>query len=461
MRQHTIAHLQFMEHDRQRVANAKVGAVRQVDSRGASGHLHLSRDIMQTVGAYSTLNIILPTQNDSFAMVHARTVYVGAHAIILEDSLAPLAGQIDSYYQQLGAEFDNVMFPILTTNFGNPLAMDASLSGVGRIVMLFTPLLDTYYPGVEAFVTACDFLTAADCPATNRTEVFYSTVPTLATTPDGSDPRYDDRTPAGWYNEIRGTLIHESKHITALAEKFSRSAHPLLEESWLEEGTAQIASELYARTASGATWKGNATYQETISCEIILCPGYAFTMFDHFAWLYDYETQDDSLSPINPGSVDPTIYGSAWLLTRWAADMYASTEPSFFKALVQQVTTNGVSNLEARTGQAWPTLLGQWALAVAADHYGGLANPPGIPSWNTRDVFFGLHESQQAFLYEYPLHMPSYAASPISVAGNVAAGSAAFFDLTFPTRQSIGIRATATSELPHTTTVRLAVIRIQ
>ncbi|HXC25997.1 MAG TPA: hypothetical protein VNU46_08785, partial [Gemmatimonadaceae bacterium] len=423
---------------------------------------HRSLDLMQTVGAYSTFKMLVQTasQQDSVITIRARTVYVGTRSVVLEDSLAPLAQQMDSYYQQLGTEFDNVMYPILTTNFGNPLAVDASLSGAGRITMLFTPAVATYFPNLEAFVTSCDFVTPAECPASNQTEVFYGTVPTVATTSDGSDPRYDESTPAGWDNEIRGTLIHEAKHITAFAEKYSRSPNPLFEESWLEEGTAQIASELYARGISGTTWKGGATFQEAIRCEIYLCPGYSFTMYNHFGWLYDYETADNTLSPINPGYYDPTIYGSGWFLTRWAADAYASSEPSFFKALVQQVTTNGVSNLEARTGQPWSKMLGQWALALAGDHYPGVANPPGFLSWNTRDVFSGVAQLYPN-LQPYPLYMPQYYSAPLSIPGSVAAGSAAFFDLFFGTKQSIGIRATATADLPHTTTLRLAVVRME
>lgn len=461
-RQHALAHLQFMAHDLQRVARARFGPSRRT-SPGMLGRLRPRFDVSSSLGTYSTLKFLGVTQtgDDTVITIRARTVYAGTRALILEDSMAPLAKEMDSYYQQLGSEFDNVMYSILTANFGNPLAMDANLSSVGRVTMLFTPRVTANYPGVEAFVTACDFLTPADCPASNLTEVFYSAVPTRLNTLDGSDPNYDEQTPPGWYNEIRGTLIHETKHITALAEKFSRSSYPLLEESWLEEGTAQIAAELYARSISGATWKGGATFQSALHCEIFLCPHYGFTMFDHFAWLYEYETGAETLSPINPGSVDGTIYGSAWLLTRWATDAYASDEASFFKGIVQQTTINGVNNLEARTGQPWSKMLGQWALALAADHYGGVPNAPGFLSWNTRDVFGQLYQYMQGAQPGYPLHMPQYLGPSFSVSGSVAAGSAAFYDLVFGRKQSIGIRATATTDLPHTTTLRVAVVRMQ
>lgn len=460
-RQRALAHLQFMARDAQRASQARFGPSRRTTT--SNGRLRAALNVSSTLGAYSTVNFLGVTSggDDTVITIRARTVYAGTRALILEDSLAPLSNEMDSYYQQLGSEFDNVMYAILTANFGNPLAMDANLSGTGRVTMLFTPMVTADYPGVEAFVTSCDFLTPADCPASNRTEMFYSAVPTRLTTTDGSDPNYDEQTPAGWYNEIRGTLIHETKHITALAEKFSRSTHPLLEESWLEEGTAQIASELYARSISGATWKGGATFQSALYCEIYLCPHYGFTMFDHFAWLYEYETGAETFSPIDPGVVDGTIYGSAWLLTRWAADAYASDEASFFKAIVQQTTVNGVSNLEARTGQPWNKMLGQWSLALAADHYGGVPHPPGFLSWNTRDVFGSLYQYMQGARSGYPLHIRQYFDPSLSISGTVAAGSAAFYDFVFGRKQSIGLRATATTDLPPTTTLRVAVVRME
>jgi hypothetical protein len=61
----------------------------------------------------------------------------------------------------------------------------------------------------------------------------------------------------------------------------------------------------------------------------------------------------------------------------------------------------------------------------------------------------------------YPLHIRQYFDPSLSVSGTVAAGSAAFYDLVFGRKQSIGIRATATADLPTTTTLRVAVVRME
>jgi hypothetical protein len=79
-----------------------------------------------------------------------------------------------------------------------------------------------------------------------------------------------------------------------------------------------------------------------------------------------------------------------------------------------------------------------------------------------RDMFQGLNRDERAFTSPYPLWMPAYNAAPLSLAKSVAAGSAAFFDLTFPAaKQSIAIQATDVSTLPAGTPLRLAIIRVQ
>jgi len=107
-------------------------------------------------------------------------------------------------------------------------------------------------------------------------------------------------------------------------------------------------------------------------------------------------------------------------------------------------------------------MLGQWALALAADHYNGAYfNTPGFLSWNTRDIFQGMSQYVEGFPSTYPLVLSQYSGAPISVTGTVAKGSAAFYDLIFPTKQSIGIQATATTDLPATTGLRLSIVRMQ
>jgi len=96
--------------------------------------------------------------------IGVRTVYSGAHAIIVEDTTQifaggpTLAGQMDNYYVALGQEFDNVMYPLVLANFGNPFVMDAQLGNLGKVVMVFSPRVNNSSEGsILGYVVSCDF----------------------------------------------------------------------------------------------------------------------------------------------------------------------------------------------------------------------------------------------------------------------------------------------------------------
>jgi len=399
LRNHALAHLRVMERDRQLLRHVfnRYGSA-AIARHGAKNLLGAPRpalSVSSVIGTNSTLRIMSDTDANKYTIIRARTAYVGTHCIIVEDSTSPTANKIDAFYAKLGAEFDNVMYPILVANFGDPLLMDANLSNTGKIVMVFTPVINKQYPGLLAFVTPCDFLKQSACGSSNVGEFFYAEVPEYMSSGYAYSDPYDIKAAAGWYNYIRGTLIHESKHITAAAQKFSQSPLPVLEESWLEEGTAQIAAELYDRAVHNGAWKSNLPYSPTMSCEIRLCSGYSLNLLNHFGWLYDYVTSPYAASPIDPGWYDPTIYGSGWLLVRWALDQYATSESAFLKALIQEPTLVGADNLEARTGVPWATVIGGFSLAMAADDFTaasgiGTSGPTAILSWNVPNVMNGL-----------------------------------------------------------------------
>jgi len=153
--------------------------------------------------------------------VSARIVYSGTHAVVAEDITAPLANLMDTLYQKIGAEFDNVMFDIVRTNFGDPLRMDDVLDGNGKILMLFSPKVNSFST-IAGFVVTCDFGTVQQYPSSNHTEVFYARVPT---DPGPSFGSQDTR--AGWYRFTRSTIVHEVKHIASFATRirdFGQSA---------------------------------------------------------------------------------------------------------------------------------------------------------------------------------------------------------------------------------------------
>ncbi|HET9467632.1 MAG TPA: Ig-like domain-containing protein, partial [Vicinamibacterales bacterium] len=151
--------------------------------------------------------------------VRARVVFVGQHGVMLEDVAAPLAGQTDSLYQLVGAEFDSGMWTLLSTNFGNPLAMDAETDNNERFYMLFSKVVNDLQGGsIAGFVASSDFFPQDICPASNLAEVFYARVPTVEGPGNGSGTAGD------WYRRTRTVMMHEVKHIVSFAERFSNDA---------------------------------------------------------------------------------------------------------------------------------------------------------------------------------------------------------------------------------------------
>lgn len=332
--------------------------------------------------------------------IGGRTAWVGQHAVILEDTASALngaptlKGQLDSLYASIGQEFDTVMWPILITDFGNPLAMDQQLSRTGKIVMVFSARVNNMAGGlVAAFTASCDFFPASQAPSSNVGEYFYGIMPTSLAT------GYATGTRDSWLREMRATLIHETKHITSFGERLARSAS--YEELWLEEGLARHAEEQYARGIYGVAWKANSNYQSSTFCDwrpasasAPQCAGRPLLMLRHFDELYQYLQAPESRTPLGPMSAsDATFYGTAWSVVRWMMDQYAPSEAAFLSALVQS-NRSGIANLEARvSGHAWEEMLGEWALSLFADDYPGVAftNPRlSLPSWNLRDQFAGL-----------------------------------------------------------------------
>lgn len=446
---------------------------------------------MGTLGAITQLkapNLDAPEFCVSSVPVGARTVFVGQHALILEDTAttfngAPtLAGQMDSTYAAMGQEFDTVMWPILTGNFGNPLAMDSLLSRTGKIVMLFTPKINAMQAGtVLGFVVSCDFYSVQKWSSSNVGEFFYAVVPTNPA--DGYSATGDTR--KDWLRVMRGTVIHEVKHITSYGERISRGL-PLEEFSW-EEGMARQAEELYARAAFYKTQaKADATYAATVYCDVryttagpclnspVPSLDRPLLMLRHFDGLYDFARLNEYLSPLGRAvSSDQTFYASAWSLERWAADQFGASESQFFKDWTTSSAT-GVGNFEARTGQPWEQSMGEWSLALYLDNRPGFtpANPHlRFPSYNLPDLWLGMcsdlgpcvNPNNGIQLYPtatpWMVHTTSFGNFLASVA--LTGGAFALFDMSGTTtgRQLIELKQPNGSDPPPS--VRLAIVRIQ
>jgi uncharacterized protein YjdB len=352
-------------------------------ARGLKPQLSVSARVGDLV-AIRVPRINYPDFCSRYTTVTGRLVYSGQHVIMFEDVNAPLARAMDNSFTTVGPQVDNLMWNVVQANFGNPLALDSLLDRNARVAILFSPMVNNF--GVGGFVTSCDFYPETAAPSSNTGEIIYSPVPTAF------GQGFQDYTPQVWRWLIPTTLVHELKHVAAFAERFSRGAPP--EDTWLEEATAVVSQELWARATYGTTWKGEATYPATLYCDVRptwpQCLGRPNAMFDVFALLYEFGARHESRTPLGPMAYDDaTFYGSGWSLVRWTIDAYATSEPDFLRTLTAEPNLVGVANLAARAGHPFADLATNWSLALRVDG----AIQPGAPqfaSWDLSSIFLGM-----------------------------------------------------------------------
>ena len=401
--------------------------------------------------------------SDTTRLIGARAIYIGTKAVIWEDTtntrLSAADATLASYYQRIGQQFDQEQYDVIRTNFGDPLRRDANTDADGKLGMIFTHRVNADGRFV-AYVYAVDQYPRTVYAASNFGEYFYSSVPTLA----GSNPNssaYAD----GWFAFIGRAVIHEVKHIASHAARLVNNA-PSFEESWLEEGLARQAEEVWVRPLiHRVSWKGNSGYG-TAATNGLFCD---FNTASTTCTANDpvhrptqglrrqfNETLPKLQEPWNwsiygdgTGQTGSIFYNSVWSLARYAIDRYGASDATFLTAL-NNATTTGVTNLSAVAGVSMDQLLGGWSLALYADDYPGLASPSAdinFPTWNLRNIYSGLNGDpawSSRFAVAFPL-VPSalsFGAFTATQTG-VRGGAGAYFLLsgTMTSAQMLDLRA--------------------
>jgi hypothetical protein len=402
----------------------------------------------------------------NFVEITARAVYVGTRSIIYEDIAAPLAGQMDSHFAQAGQEFDTGMYPIVNTYFADPLVTDPSTDGDQRLNMVFTPLIP---PELRGFVISCDFFprNVTTNRASNFGENFYARVPTVGGTGFTSD------NPDQWLRTMRNTIIHEVMHIASFGAHLVNNAGRW-EESWLEEGMARVAEEVWARDRiyPGATWKGNMTYASTVFCDVHPttpeCTGRPRPMFVHYAALYDFLDIPGATSLFGRvADGDFTFYAASWSFIRYNADRYAGSEPNYLRGITNSPDLTGLANIARQSGTDANQMLGMWSLTLVLDETTAMASNVDVrfPSWETRDIFAGLNRDfpqSQDFPKAHPVVPQIVSAGDFTIDNaGIHGGSFSPYDLlgTSANTRTIGLSGTAGGPAPPS--LRLAIARVQ
>ncbi|MEP7001648.1 MAG: hypothetical protein ABI969_14270, partial [bacterium] len=439
---------------------------------------------------------------NSYYVVNATLVYNSGKVAIYEDDATPSGfkdasnATMHTNYTAIGDQFNADMEPIIRNNFGDVLRRDAVLDNNGIIIALFSPLVNSTFAPRAGFVVSCDQYPNDDVSspavggpytgsvgsangASNFGEVFYAYEPTDA------GAGYSNGTALGWMRSIRGTFIHETKHVAAYSARVANGSIGF-EASWLEEGTARASEELWMRLAvDNVAWKSHVPYGSfanpiNVYCDVRTPDSFpecgngkrpASIMYNHINALNNFFTGTNTalMSPFGPSPSDgaSNFYGISWSLIRYSLDRYGVSDAAFLTALTQ-ATTTGAANLTAQAGVSIDQLLGGWGLALYAADYPGLASPSAdiqFPTWNLRSIYAGLNADfvnppfQLAFpLVPTPLAFGSL--SPLSTATLVGGGLRYFeFSGTQTAPQLLRLEASG-GGLPATD-LRLAVTRLQ
>lgn len=461
------------QHERILEQNIRILQERGPELRRASALRSLRAAPVKAYAVGDMQTVRLPNVNASFCSqyieINTRVAYAGTRAIILEDVSNQLYNQIDTTYAAIGQEFDDTMFGILASNFGNPLAMDAVTDNNGKVVMVFSKTFTDNFPTLAGFVVTCDFLprNATNNQTSNFGEYFYARAPTVAGTI--STPSSSGQSPPVWLWSMRSTIIHEVKHIVSFGERIK--AGSCCEVPWLEESTARLSEELFERANYSFLQSTNIPYGSAADprgpyCGVRACGGKPRGIARIFEDLnLNWYRVPDGFSPL--GRVNPndfSFYNTAWSLLRWAIDHSPMAEADFIKALVSGPQA-GLENLEARAGRDFADMLPEWAFAMVLDDYPGLTLDNARlrqPSWNLPNLMQGSGTDFPQAYSTAPFNPPNRTFGTFSVLGTVVPGTASFISVggVQNAKQLIELKAAFGSDAAPAE-LRLAVVRIQ
>jgi hypothetical protein len=459
-------HMATLDFNRQ--VFARYGPPHRTEGVGGVGGVHASSLVGTKVGDVNKIYVNqLTGLCDAVDSISAQTVYVGRYVQVLADMGTWAARPDPSFYAAYGSEFDAVTYPHLLAYIGDPLAYDGLLSGVGKVTVVFTPLVNA--GGDAGFVNGCDLYPRSEVQFSNVTEMIYGW------TPDTTISSIDF-----WERDFRGVTAHEAKHIVSLSHHAYDGATSF-EQSWLEESMAQQSAEIWMRHFDAATWRADANFEQTIGCEVDGSdPCYSASNPYFFSDRVFYELlhylYDDSSNPTIGGfsfGVEGK-YGGGWEFIRWATDVFAgSGEGNYIKALIDDPTYVGMGNVSQHSGLPAANLLVEWSLATAFDQttladsatFHPTDSLATVPSFDFRNIF-AVAGSQDGwgFARAFPVNSVPVSGTFNFQVQDVNGTASVFFELSgesSASTESLQLQAQTGQPISPASAFRVGVIRVQ
>ena len=335
-------------------------AERRLAPSARGGEPYLPPMLALTLGSLRTFDVITTLEATEFTKATGKLRFLGAHIGIFVDTSA-FASYTDAELALLGSLFDTVLYPTVVESFGPESDIDRN----GKVLVFMTPRVNALVAandcGQHGFVTG--FFYGRDLlpslPHSNAGEVFYALVPDPVARYSCAHTSLDTR------RLVSGTFIHEMQHmISYFHHVVARGGES--EEPWLNEGLSHIAEELASRVFEA---RYPPPLGRTTAEQIFPDSAQPFITTQLLnAYVYLYSSADHSVTTfVGSGSLEER--GAAWLFLRWLGDQKGD---AIFRRLVQTSLT-GIANVEARTGERFPTLFGDFSVAIWADSI------PGVP----------------------------------------------------------------------------------
>ncbi|HEY8470708.1 MAG TPA: hypothetical protein VIL18_13740 [Longimicrobiales bacterium] len=314
------------------------------------------------IGDRRTFQVL--NKDETFTRVTAEVKYVSERAVLYQDLNAPSGGLTAADFAALGQLFDDPIYDAVVGAFGAPSDID----GDGRIIILFTPVVNEMTPrGSQGFIAGFFYgLDLTTEPNSNRAEIFYSLVP------DPTGQFSDGRATSDVLRAVPPVLAHEFQHMVHFNQRFLLRNRPP-EAQWLSEGLAHTAEDVVAAVllARGDSRANNFLASNLARARLYLAdPGGASLINEE-----------------PPGSLEER--GAQWLFIKYLMGHYGGAD---LLARLTQTTLTGTSNVTSATGRNWSALLAEWSVALWADdapELQGLALDPRFtfPNVNLREEY--------------------------------------------------------------------------
>ncbi len=394
------------------------------------------------LGTKRTFKVCADLDCGSLKNVAATVQWTGVHAaIFVDDSVASTnfgPGDLD----QLGTQFDTVLYPLDRAAFGT----ESDIDGNAAVLVLLTRQVNALIgqPDCQtAFITG--FFFGADiapgvAPQYNNGELFYGMAPDPAGTV--SCPR----TIAEVKAILPITFAHEFQHMISFNEHVL--LRPGLSETlWLNEALSHMAEELaglhydsLGQSAQAGRFHGG-------------------NLYNAYSWLQN-PAREPLVTEEPPGSLESR--GAFWLFVRWLVDRHVPLT----RQLVQ-TSEVGAANVEAAAGVPFAQLLGRWALAQWVNDLPAFTPPPALTYdfWRFRSTFDSLNNGDPVnFPVGFPLAPANGTGGDAVISGTVASGSGHYLRITQPASGAsfeLTFRPVSGGVLPLNRGGQLAIVRIR